>query len=152
MQRRATRTPSSHIARLWEGSTPNASSGGRRSFAGAELDATVRQDVEGRDALRDAGGMVDRRERVHDAVGETDPLGALRRGGEEQLRGARVRVLLEEVVLDDPHAVDADAIGVLDLLERLVHHPPLVAVLPRAGNLVLVEESELHRGESNITM
>jgi len=81
---------------------------------------------------------------VDDAVRESDPLGALRRGGEEQLGRARVRVLLEEVVLDDPHAVDADAVGELDLLERLVHDPPLVAVDPGAGRLVLVEQSELH--------
>ena len=104
-----------------------------RALAGAELDASVREDVEGRDPLRHPSRMVDRRKGVDDAVSEADPLGALRRGGEEQLRGARVRVLLEEVVLDDPHAVDPDPVGELDLLEGFVNDPPLVAVVPRAG-------------------
>ena len=46
--------------------------------------------------------------------------GALRARGQEHLRRARVRVLLEEVVLDLPDVVDAQPVGELDLLERLV--------------------------------
>ena len=88
---------------------------------------------------------------MHDAVPEADPLGALRRGGEEQLGRARVRVLLEEVVLDDPCAVDADPVGELDLLERLGEHPPLVAVVPGPGHLVLEEQPELHRRTPRVT-
>jgi hypothetical protein len=38
-----------------------------------------------------------------------------------------VAVLLEEVVLDEPEAVDADPVGELALLERLLEDPPLVA-------------------------
>ena len=42
------------------------------------------------------------------------------RGGEEHLGRARVRVLLEEVVLDLPDVVDAEPVGELDLLERVL--------------------------------
>ena len=39
------------------------------------------------------------------------------RGGEKDLGRRRVAVLLEEVVLDLPYAVEADAVGQLDLLQ-----------------------------------
>ena len=80
----------------------------------------LRHEVEHRDALGDARRVVERRRRLHDAVPEPDVLRALRRGREEHLGRARVRVLLEEVVLDLPRVVDADAVGVLDLLERVL--------------------------------
>ena len=76
--------------------------------------------------------VVERRRRLHDAVPEPDVLGALRRGGEEHLGRARVRVLLEEVVLDLPHVVDAERVGELDLLERVLDQLVL-AVLASTG-------------------
>ena len=133
--------------------------GRRGPFAGAELDASAGQDVERGDPLRDARGMVDRGQGVHDAVTEPDALRALRCRGEEQLRRARVRVLLEEVVLDEPGAVDADPVGELDLLERLGEDAGFVAVLPRARHLMLEEQPESHassargrRADCNIEM
>ena len=60
--------------------------------------------------------------------------------------GARVRVLLEEVVLDLPHVVDAQPVRELDLLERVLEQPVLGVVVPRAGQLVLVEDAELYLG------
>jgi hypothetical protein len=60
-----------------------------------------------------------------DPEAEADVLRALRGGAEEDPRGAGVRVLLEEVVLDLPDGVEADAVGELDLLERLGDQPLL---------------------------
>ena len=37
-----------------------------------------------------------------------------------------------------------DAVGELDLLERVAHEPLLAVVAPRAGELVLVEDPEAH--------
>ena len=71
-------------------------------------------------------------------------LRALRRGREEHLGRARVRVLLEEVVLDLPRVVDADRVGVLDLLERVLDQLVLGIRLPGPRQLVLVEDAELH--------
>jgi hypothetical protein len=42
-----------------------------------------------------------------------------------------VRVFLEEVVLDLPRVVDAEAIGELDLIERVLEQPELGALVPR---------------------
>ncbi len=47
-------------------------------------------------------------------------------------------------MLDLPHGVQADAVGELDLLERVLHEPVLAVVAPRARELVLVEEAEAH--------
>ena len=54
-------------------------------------------------------------------------------------------VLLEEVVLDLPHVVEAEAVGELDLVERVLQQLVLVVGPPRSGQLVLVEDAELHR-------
>ena len=50
-----------------------------------------------------------------------------------------MRVLLEEVVLDLPDVVEADAVGELDLIQRVLEQPMLAVGLPRAWQLVLVE-------------
>ena len=115
-----------------------------RRLTGAEVGPAVAHEVEHRDALGDPRGMVERRRRLHDAVTEADVLRALRRGREEHLGRAGVRVLLEEVVLDLPRVLDADAVGVLDLLERVLDQPVLGVLLPRPRQLVLVEDAELH--------
>ena len=112
---------SSHCARLSVAVDAEAAELGLRArLAGAELDAAAGDEVERRDALGDARRMVEVRRELHDAVAQPDALGALAGGGQEHLGRARVRVLLEEVVLDLPHVVDADAVGELDLLERVV--------------------------------
>ena len=117
----------------------------RRRLAGAELHAPARDQVERGGALDDPRRVVERGRQLHDAVAEADALGALRRGRQEHLGRARVRVLLEEVVLDLPDVVEADAIGQLHLVERVHEQQPLVgALLPRPRHLVLVEDPEAH--------
>jgi hypothetical protein len=55
-----------------------------------------------------------------------------------------VRVLLEEVVLDQPDAVEPEAVGELDLLEGVGQEPLLISRAPGSGQLVLVEQAEAH--------
>jgi len=85
-----------------------------------------------------------------DAVTETNPFGALRAGGEEHLGRRGVRILLEEVVLDLPDVVDPQAIGELDLVERLLIKTQLGILAPRLRQLVLVKQSEFHRPVSPV--
>ncbi len=115
-----------------------------RRLARAELDAPVGHEVERRDPLGDAGGMVVTGQRGDDAVPQADVLGALARGGEEHLGRGRVAVLLEEVVLDLPHRVEPESVRELDLLERLLDDAVLRVRVPRSRELVLVEDAELH--------
>ena len=116
----------------------------RRRLARAEVGAPARHEVEHRDPLGDARGMVERRRRLHDAVTEPDALRALRHRGEEHLGRARVAVLLEEVVLHLPHVVDAELVGELALLERVLDQRDFGVVTPRPRQLVLVEDPDLH--------
>ena len=106
------------------------------------------EQVEGGDALGDAGRRVEVEWQLDDAVAESDVLGDLAARSEEDLGGTAVRVLLEEVVLDLPHVVDAEGVGELDLLQRVLDQLLLAALLPRAGVLVLVEDPELHAATS----
>src|SRR3954471_16115913 len=117
----------------------------RRRLAGAELDPAAGDQVERGGALGDPRGVVERGRQLHDAVAEPDALGPLRRRSQEHLRRARVRVLLEEVVLDLPDVVEADPVGELDLLESVAQQLLVGAVLPRPRHLVLVEDPEAHR-------
>ena len=48
-------------------------------------------------------------------------------------------------MLHQPRAVETEAVGQLDLLQRLAEHPLLVAVGPRTRHLMLEEQPELHR-------
>ena len=80
-----------------------------------------------------------------DAVAEPDLFGALRAGGEEHLRRRGMRVLLEEMVLDLPDVIDAEPVGELDLIERVLIKAQLGILIPRLRQLVLVEQSEFHR-------
>ena len=118
--------------------------GGRRALARAPLDAAARDEVERGDALRHprrmvvAGGISTmpwprrmRLVRCEQAARNTSG----RRG---------VRVLLEEVVLDLPGVVDAEPVGQLHLVERLLEQPELGALEPWPRQLMLVEDTELH--------
>ncbi len=105
--------------------------GAGRGFAGAELDAAVRDEVERGDALGDARGRVVVRRHEVDAVAQADVLRALASSREEHLRCGGVRVLLEEVVLDFPGEVDAQLVGQLDLGERVLEQLELRAFDPR---------------------
>jgi hypothetical protein len=81
---------------------------------------------------------------LDDAVAQADVPGARGAGGEEDLGRGGVAVLLEEVVLDLPHHVEAQPVGQLDLLQGVLDQVVLGRVVPRPWQLVLVEDAELH--------
>ena len=87
---------------------------------GADLEPAAREDVEHGGALGDLDRVIELRHADDDAVADADLLGDHGAGGEEQLGGRAVGVLLEEVVLDGPHLVEAELVGQLHLLERVV--------------------------------
>ena len=91
-----------------------------RAAAGAELEAAVGEVVEHRDALGDLRRVVHLRERVEDARADVDALGGVREVAGDHVVGREVRVLVEEVVLGDPHVLEPGAVGGLDGRE-LVH-------------------------------
>ena len=51
-------------------------------------------------------------------------------------------------MLDLPGVVVAQAVGELDLVERVLVEPVLVALFPGAGQLQLVEDTEFHGASS----
>src|SRR5262245_24976394 len=85
------------------------------------------------------------RGQLEDAVAETDPRRALARGAEEHLGRRHVRILLEEMVLDDPRVVVAEPVGELDLREHVLEQPILALRRPGPRQLRLVEDAEFHR-------
>ena len=125
MQRIETSRASSHILRLSAGSMPNPPS------SPTDDDSPVpnstrplerRSSVD--DTLRNAGGMVNGRRKVHDAEAKPNVLGALARCGEEDLRRSGMTVLLEEVVFGQPDRRETRLIGL---------PPPRRARLGRVG-------------------
>ena len=100
------------------------------------------QQIEHRDALGDAGGMIGGE--LENAVAEPDVLGALAGGGEEGFRRRRMRIFLEEMMLHHPGVVIAAFIGDLELGQRVLVKPVLVALLPRTRQLQLIEDAEFH--------
>ena len=116
--------------------------GDRGALAHAEFAAAVAQQIEHRDALGDARGMVGRE--LEDAVAEPDLLGPLARRGEEGFGRRRMRIFLEEMVLDHPGVVVAATVGGLELRQRILVEPQLVALDPRARQLQLIEDAEFH--------
>ena len=130
------------LALVLHGHAERLELGDRGAFAHAELDAAAAQQIECRDPLGDAGGMVGGQ--LDDAVTEADALGALAGGAEEHLRRRRVGVFLEEVVLDLPGVVVAQLVGQLDLVERIEMHLHLGMRFPGLGDLQLVEDAEFH--------
>src|SRR2546430_13614955 len=71
--------------------------GFRRGLARPEVAAAVRDEIQGRNPLSHARGVVEVERQLHDPVAEADARRSLRRGGEEHLGRRAVRVLLEEV-------------------------------------------------------
>ncbi len=53
-------------------------------------------------------------------------------------------------MLDLPDAVEAEAIGQLDLVERVLQQSVLAVVRPRARQLVLVKQTEAHAGHGTV--
>ena len=116
---------------------------GRRA-RGAELEPSAGEDVEDRRALRHPDRMVHLRNAHDCAVADADPGGLHRHGGEEQLRRRAVRVLLEKVVFDGPHRVEAELVRQPRLLEGVRVHRPLRRPSRRPRDRELEEDPELH--------
>ncbi len=114
-------------------------------FPGAEFHPPVGDEVERGDALRHARGMVVAGRHQHDAVAQADVLRALRAGGQEHFRRRRMRIFFEEMVLDFPRVIDAEAVGQFHLVERFLEELQLGALFPGPRQLVLVKDSKLHR-------
>ena len=90
--------------------------------------------------------MVEPHRQLDDAVAEPDPVRALTGGGQKDLGRRGVRVLLEEVMLDLPDVVEAQAVGQLYLLQRLLEEAVFVVAVPGTRELELVEDPESHVG------
>src|SRR5262249_41268862 len=112
------------------------------ALAEPQLHASAREQVEGGHALGDADRVIGRQ--LDDAVAEPDTTRALGRGAEEDLGGRAVRVLLEEVVLDQPGVVVAQPVRQLDLLQRVLEELILAPLVPRTRKLVLIKDTEFH--------
>src|SRR5215471_2641070 len=77
-------------------------------------------------------------------MSEADAPRALGRGGKEHLRGRRMRVFLEKVVLHLPGIVNAQAVRQLDLIQRVLEEAELGAWRPGTRQLMLIEDPEFH--------
>jgi hypothetical protein len=53
-------------------------------------------------------------------------------------------IFLEKVMLDFPHVVDAESVGELDLIERVLKQFQFPARRPGARQLMLIEGAEFH--------
>ena len=111
-----------------------------------QLDPAAREEIERGDALGHPDRVI--RGELDDAVAEPDAARPLAGRAQEDLGCRRVRVLLEEVVLDHPGVVIAQAIGQLDLSQGVLKDLVLAAGRPRPRQLVLVEDAESHRRAS----
>ena len=111
----------------------SAQFGLRSARAGAELDAAVAEQIERRDALRDARGMIDVGRRLDDAVTDANVLGALADRGQKYFGRRRVRVFFEEMMLGGPDIVVSALIGQARLFQRVLEQRVLGIRRPRAG-------------------
>jgi hypothetical protein len=55
-----------------------------------------------------------------------------------------MRIFLEEMMLHHPGVVVAEPVGGLELRQRVLVEAEFVAFLPRARQLQLIEDAELH--------
>ena len=109
-----------------------------------ELQPSVREDVERGGPLRDPDRVVHLGHAHHGAVADADALGLHRDRGEHQLGRGAVRVLLQEVVLDGPHPVEAELVGESGLREGVIEDTLLDAVGEGPRHRHLEEDPELH--------
>ena len=115
---------------------------GATRATGAHLEAAIAQDVDHCSTFGDAYRMIHRTWQQRHAVTKPDPRGSLRQRAQHHLRRRRVRELLQEMVLDHPHRVEAHLLGEHRLLERLIELVALLTFGPRPGNLHLEEQVE----------
>src|SRR3954452_2941878 len=116
----------------------------RGALASAKFDTAIGDEIEGSDPLRDPRRVVILRRHQADAVAEADFLGALRTCRKEYFRCRGVRIFFERVMFDFPCVIDAELVGELDLIERFLKKPELVALVPRPRKLMFVENPEFH--------
>src|SRR5258705_2430523 len=81
---------------------------------------------------------------LENAVAKPDLLGALAGGGEKGFRRGRMRIFFQEMMFHDPGVVIAEPVGGLELRQRILVEPKLVALFPRARQLELVKDAEFH--------
>jgi hypothetical protein len=86
---------------------------------------------------------------LENAVAEPDLLGALAGRGEERFRRGRVGIFLEEMMFHHPGVVITEPVGGLELRQRVLVEPKLVALFPRARQLQLVKDAEFHDASQN---
>src|SRR5262245_14074600 len=77
-------------------------------------------------------------------MGDADILGTLGHCAVEHLRRRTVGVFFEEVVLDFPDVVKAEAVGQLDLRQRLPVGIVFTAFMPRTRGFHFIQKTELH--------
>ena len=118
--------------------------GNRGALAGAVFHPAVGQMVQRGDTFGDSRGRVDVRQQMHDAEPQPDVLGALTGRGQEHLRGRRMTVLLEEVVLGEPYRGEAGPVGRLDLGEAVLEQLVLVVLRPGSRQREFVEQGNFH--------
>ena len=114
------------------------------------IEPAAGDDVERGRPLGDADRVVHLRHAHDGAVADADALGPRGDGGEEHLGRRAVRVLLEEVVLDRPHRVEAELVGQHRLLERVVVRLLLAGARQRRRHRQLEEDAELHRRDRTV--
>src|SRR5208283_4494385 len=101
-------------------------------------------EVQRRDALGHARGMIDEWRKLNDAMPEADIFGALAGRREENFRRRRMRIFLEEVMLGSPHIVVTEAVGEFDLIKRVLEEFMFRITSPRTRELMLIETANLH--------
>ena len=115
--------------------------------AGAELEPAFSDVIEHRHALGDLHGMVHLGERVEDPRADVDPLGGMGKVAGDDVVGRQVGVLVEEMVLGQPHVLEPGPIRSLHQLE-VVHDHIVFGVgfvlAPRLGYEVLDEKPKFH--------
>ena len=92
----------------------------RCAGARAEIAAAIADQVKRRNALGDAGGMIDVGRHLHDSVADPNILRPLAARGEKHFRRGGMRVLFEEMMLSRPDVVVAQAVGKFDLLKSVL--------------------------------
>jgi hypothetical protein len=115
----------------------------RTATPGAEVEAPVGNDVEHGGALGDPGGVVVVEGHAHHTVADADSRRTASDRGEEDLRRAHMRIPVQRMVFDGPHAVEAHLFGEYRLLEAVPYE--LLLPLPgRIGQLGFEDHRKLH--------
>ena len=77
-------------------------------------------------------------------MAQADVLGPASRRRQQHFRRAGVGVFVQEVMLHLPGVIEAQFVGQNDLGQRILEQAMLVAIVPGAGKLKLVENAKAH--------